>query len=714
MKAQVAKEHSSTKTRPSKAGSFRLIVALCVFFGIGSIALGIQHVLMQRASLQNAQSTARRVAIDQASIINARLQKITPVAEGIAADLTSGTLKPEDVTPRLRKALEENPDLFEAGIAYVPYARGPGVKLSSPHANRDGAGINDFLLEQRYDYTTYDWYKDGMAAAGPHWGEPYLGGATKTLVVGYSVPFYRKDDPKTPIGLVRTNLSLNQIHRIISNLGLGETGYGFLLSRKGVYMSDPVADYMREQRTIFDIARLRNDPGRKRLGDKVVAGQPGQEEGLSGVNGQATWMFTEPIPVSGWSLGTVFMQNEMALEPQVLRRSLIRIGSCSMAFLLLLSVLWFRVYEGADRSLWNMAVGTAAIFVAGISLIWWLTLQYPDRNGEVGVHIYDDSSLQKFLSMNVKSPEDAQPLAEIKTGIFIRTMRFGTANDVSLTGQIWQRYDKTLKDFTPGFMMPNAETVDVKEAYRFDEGDQQVVGWDFKATLRERFEGSIKYPFDRAMVRVPIAMKGFYKNAVLTPDLESYQLLVPTSLPGTDKSLVLPGWNLASTYFIYTPTEMGTNFGVPRTLEQDKGYELAFTMIAQRQFLDPFISSVLPIIVVASLLFGLLVIGSKQSHKVSATGFKATDIVRAGVTLLFPVLLAQVNLRSKIGSSNIIYIEYFYFVLYTAILGVAANALLFTLKGHGISQFRDNLIPKLMFWPYLLGACFGVTLIFLY
>ena len=713
MKADAAKEHSPRIARSSSI--FRIILALCVVFGAAAVALSVQHVLMQRAALQNAKNTARRVAIDQASIINTRLQKITPIAEGIAADLTSGALKPDDVTPRLRKALEENPDLFEAGIAYVPYARGPGVRLSSPHVSRDGTTrINEFLLEQRYDYTTYDWYKDGMAAGGPHWGEPYLGGATKTLVVGYSVPFYRKDDLKTPVGLVRTNLSLNQIHRIISNLGLGETGYGFLLSRKGVYMSDPVEDYMREQKTIFDIARLRNDAGRKRLGDKVVAGQAGQEEGLSGVNGQSTWMFTEPIPATGWSLGTVFMQAEMALEPQVLRRNLIRVGACSMAFLLLLSVLAFRVYGGTDRSLWNMVVASAAIFVIGISFIWWLTLHYPDRNGEVGVHIYDNSSLEKFLGMNVRSPEDTRPLAEVKTGIFIRTMRFGTSNDVSMAGQVWQRYDKTTKDFTPGFTMPNAETLDIKEAYRFDQGNQQVVGWDFKATLRERFEGATKYPFDRAMVRVPITSKGFFKNVVLTPDLESYQLLVPTSLPGTDKQLVLPGWNLASTYFLYTPTDLGTNFGVPSTLEQDKGYEMAFTMIAQRQFLDPFISSVLPIIVVASLLFGLLIIGSKQSHKVSATGFKATDIIRAAVTLLFPVLLAQVNLRTKIGASNIIYIEYFYFVLYTAILGVAANALWFTLKGHGISQYRDNLIPKLMFWPYLLGACFGVSLIFLY
>jgi hypothetical protein len=59
---------------------------------------------------------------------------------------------------------------------------------------------------------------------------------------------------------------------------------------------------------------------------------------------------------------------------------------------------------------------------------------------------------------------------------------------------------------------------------------------------------------------------------------------------------------------------------------------------------------------------------------------------------------------------------YYWVTFYTAVLGVAgvaANALLFTLKGHGISQYRDNLIPKLLFWPYLLGACFDVTLIFL-
>lgn len=694
---------------------FRMTAVFAVIFGIATVALAIQHLVNEGRALREAKSEARRIAIEQVRVIGDRLEKLTPVAERIAADLSSGALKPEDAQDCLQQALEKNPDLFEAGIAYLPYAWDPNVRLFSPHVSRNGAGFSRFQLHNTYDYTTKDWFTSGIAAGGRHWYEPYFGTATNTLIVGHSVPFYRKGDPtRTVIGLVRTNMSLDHIRQIVSSLGLGETGYAFLLSRQGVYLSDPVEDYVRELRTISDIARLQGDEGRKRLGEKVLAGQRGEEEGKSGITGQATWMFTEPIPITGWSIGTVFMKDEMLLEPHVLRRSLIRIECCLMIFLLFLSLLWLLRHEANDRRLWYTAMASSAILMAGICAVWWMTLRYPDRNGEVGVHIYDAANLQKFVATSMKSLGNAAPPQQVRTGIFVRTMRFGTANDVQMSGSMWQRFDSNLKDFTPGFTIPNAETLDLKETYHTKTGDQEVVGWDFKATMREPFAGSTKYPFDRAMVRVRIAAKGFYKNIVLTPDLESYQLLVPTSLPGTDKALVLPGWKLISSYFNYSPSTAGTSFGIGTAVEQATSQELGFTMIAQRNFLDPFVSSVLPLIVVAALLFVTLIMVSKQATKVAATGFKGGDVLRGSVTLLFPALVAQVNLRSKIGSSTIIYIEYFYFVLYAAILVVSANSLLFMLKERGVSNYRDNILAKLIFWPALLGAFFVVTLVFLY
>jgi hypothetical protein len=700
----------------AKTQAFQVVLVLCVLCAIGAVVLSVQQVLLQRSALTQEKEKARTVAIDLARTINAKLASLTPVATAIASDLSSGKLSTEAAPARLKRILEENPDLFEAGIAYIPFAKDPKRRLFSPHVAREGERILDFQLEDRYDYTTYAWFKDGLAAGAPHWGEPYFGGATKTLVVGYSAPFYRPgDSSRTPIGLVRTNLSLNQIHKIVSSLSLGQTGYGFLLSRKGVYLSDPVDEYAHNQRTIFDIARAHRDSGRQRLGEKAIAGQPAEEESISGVNDQPTWIFSQPVPEAGWSLGTVFMQNEVALEPALIRRGSIKILCGWMSFFFLLALLWFRRHEATEGSLWKMVVATGGLLIIGISFIWWLTLRYPDRNGEIGVHIFDEASLSKFLAQNSKSLSANNQRNQVKTGIFIRTMRFGTANDVSLTGQIWQRYrEDPDRQFTPGFKLLDAESAETKEAYHLKGTDGDVIGWDFRATLRQPFTGAIKYPFDRAVVRIRIAPAEFYRNVTIIPDLDAYQLLAPSALPGTDKALVLPGWRLNQAYFLYSPANYGTNFGIETNLEQGRANELAFTLIAERQFLDPFISSVLPIIVVSCLLFGLLIVGSKQQSKVAATGFKATDVVRASVALLFPALIAQVNLRTKIGSSTIIYIEYFYFILYTAILGVSANALLFTLTGHGFSQYRDNLIPKLVFWPYLLGACFGVTILFLY
>jgi hypothetical protein len=38
---------------------------------------------------------------------------------------------------------------------------------------------------------------------------------------------------------------------------------------------------------------------------------------------------------------------------------------------------------------------------------------------------------------------------------------------------------------------------------------------------------------------------------LLIPDLEGYQLINPSSLPGVEKNLVLPGWNPKKSFFQY-------------------------------------------------------------------------------------------------------------------------------------------------------------------
>lgn len=698
------------RTREAGKRVFQAALVLAILSGIGAVILASQFTLSHRRALKQEKGRAKAIAVEQARNIDALLTSVTPFARGVAEDLSSGTIDEKEAMARLKLALQTREELFEAGIAYVPYSKSPNRRLYAPHVARHAEAIREFKVEDSYDYTTYDWFKDGISAGAPHWGEPYFGSATKSLVVGYSVPFYRPGaSTKAPIGLVRTNLSLNKIQNIVSSLSLAKTGYLFLLSRKGLYIADPNEEYMHSHLSIFDVSLKLEDEGRARLGVKAVAGKPAEEESVSGVTGQSIWIFSEPLPQAGWSLGAVFLQDEVAMAPSVIRHAMINIACCVMLSLALSSILWLWRDGITPVNLWKMVLPLSCLFVLGIGFVWWLTLHYPDRDGEIGVRIYDQEALRHFLDRMVDSSAE-----RVRTGIFIRTMRFGTANDVSVTGQIWQSFDSPKDHPVPEFRLPDAESVETREVYRFRKDPVETVGWDFNATLRQPFLGVIKYPFDRALVRIRIAAKECCQSILLTPDLGAYRLLAPSTLPGTDKALVLRGWRLQESYFNYAPVNYGTTFGRESGLEELKMHELGFTLIAQREFLDPFISSVLPIIVVACLLFGLLILSSKEQAKVDATGFKARDVVAASAALLFPVLLAQLNLRSKIGSVTIIYIEYFYFVLYAAILGVAANMLTFILAGHGFPQYGDNLIPKLAFWPCLLGACFGITLLFLY
>lgn len=211
-----------------------------------------------------------------------------------------------------------------------------------------------------------------------------------------------------------------------------------------------------------------------------------------------------------------------------------------------------------------------------------------------------------------------------------------------------------------------------------------------------------------------ILPKDFDTSQILVPDLDAYQLLNPAALPGIDKDMVIPGWTQKRSYFGFLERTYGTNFGVAKFVGRELSPELCFQFVLGRKFLDPFISTMLPVIVVACLLFTLLMAGTKIKEKVAATGFKATDILRAAATLLFPVVFAQINLRGRLAASGLLYLEYFYFVMYAIILLVAVNALAFSLGEEGPLHHRDNALPKLLYWPVVLGSFFAISMGFLY
>ncbi len=290
------------------------------------------------------------------------------------------------------------------------------------------------------------------------------------------------------------------------------------------------------------------------------------------------------------------------------------------------------------------------------------------------------------------------------TGIFIQSIKFDSSHNVVLTGYVWQKYiDGIHNGLSRGFVMPEEESSNIIEAYRQREGNTEVVGWYFTVSLRERFDYS-KYPFGTENVWIRLWHKDFEKNVVLTPDLAAYNVMNPMSLPGLEEEFVLSGWKINESFFSYRKHSYNTNFGLDNYVGQIKFPELYFNVILKKEFLSPFITNILPVSVVLFLLFAILLIGNK----------KLLEIVSSSAAFFLVVIFSQIDLREKISTNEIIYMEHFYFIAYLVILAVAVNSVLYSRTKIKIIHYDDNLISHVLYWPVIMSLMLGITLFIFY
>lgn len=157
------------------------------------------------------------------------------------------------------------------------------------------AGLRSYQMEASLDYAATEWYREGLAAEG--WSEPHLSRTTNTLVAGYHVHFRRPGAPGTqPQGMVRIDLSMDGIRKIVSSLSLGRTGYGFLNSPKGVYLAHPREDLVTRQKLLSEEAEELDEASRLRLAELARTGARGHVETISSLANLPVMVFTEPIP----------------------------------------------------------------------------------------------------------------------------------------------------------------------------------------------------------------------------------------------------------------------------------------------------------------------------------------------------------------------------------------------------------------------------------
>ena len=376
-----------------------------------------------------------------------------------------------------------------------------------------------------------------------------------------------------------------------------------------------------------------------------------------------------------------------------------------------------------NHTIWWLVSFCSIIALISVLVSYWIEMNdYKNATRQLVDKQATNSFLRKLESDRVNRGEAySEPLIKVKTGIFIQSLAFYNSSEVSITGYIWQRYEDGVNDFIKpdqteiGFILPDqidSSTGPVpREAYRLRNGKEEVIGWYFEAILKQSFD-YFYYPFDHKTVWVRLLPRDFARNIVLVPDFDAYNSTGPKDIFGIEDEIVLGTWERKNTYFNYKLSNYDTNFGISTYIGLDSFPELNYNFVIKRKFKNAFIIHLLPLFLVAALLFGSLLTISADPKKAGKHGFSTSSVLGVCSALFFVVLMAHIQLREQFASTTIVYMEWFYFLMYGLLVAVFINTYLFSAKGARwlkIVHYGDNLVPKIAFWPVMLGGMVLIT-----
>ncbi|MCA0873990.1 hypothetical protein LCL97_24485 [Seohaeicola saemankumensis] len=364
-----------------------------------------------------------------------------------------------------------------------------------------------------------------------------------------------------------------------------------------------------------------------------------------------------------------------------------------------------------ERTIWLVSCAVSVVLMYLLFQLWGVMNHFEADPTQLN----DQGAVDSYLQV-----QDYRPEYQVRTGIFVQSLEFLGASDVRVSGYVWQHFEDGVHDAIKpglgeaGFLLP--ERVDVgsglvEQAYRHRQDGTEVIGWYFEQTLRQTFDYK-DYPFDHKTVWIRLWPNGFSDDILLVPDFGAYPKTGIKDIFGIDERIVMGTWERENTYFDYKLSDLSASFGLAR-LPVRAGYpELHYNFVVKRKFGNAFIVHMVPLFVVATLLFGAMMTVTRHEPLADRHDFSTSSVIGTCSVLFFVVLLAHVQLREGFAGSPVIYMEYFYFLMYFLLLGVSVNTYFFAseaIPSLRIIHFRDNLIPKAAFWPVVLASMAIIT-----
>ena len=345
---------------------------------VGTILLYQNYQRTYNRFVDDAQKNALKVTKKASLELDQFIIMLKPLAESFAKQLGEKNYTKEEIVQLIK---DKKPvEVAGFGVNFLPYKVDKDTKLFGRNYMEQGGKQNMIAIEDEFDYTKpeYTWFWDPIKK-GAHFLEPYFGPSSKTILAEYSAPIYRTDSKgnKEAIGIVFANQSVEHLQHILDTLFLGKSGYWFILTPQGKYLAHPQSKYIHKGYTIYDVAKDLNNPGLAEIAKEITAGKEVVFEYNNEITGFPSWLISDTIAGTPWSIVGIFDKGPLPLDQNILRRKLIH-PSISFFLFILFSTLFVMALKHTGKAFsWWIAMSIISLgFLIQIVWIWYVIREF--------------------------------------------------------------------------------------------------------------------------------------------------------------------------------------------------------------------------------------------------------------------------------------------------------------------------------------------------
>ncbi|MFY1112231.1 MAG: histidine kinase dimerization/phosphoacceptor domain -containing protein [Methanosarcinaceae archaeon] len=239
----------------------------------------------------------------------------------------------EEVKNILRRVLEEKPNLIGAYVGFEPnafdgrdadYADTPGYDSTGrfvPYCNNINGPT---IIEPLVDYESSDYYQLPKSTNKDVLTEPYF--YEGIFMVSYDSPIIRDGEF---VGIAGVDVPLEYLDDVISDIQAFDTGYAFMVSNTGIFLSHPTNKEWIGKRS------LRDSEAEEVLAaaEDIQNGVGGHIETTDPTTGKTVVMFYEPVKTGEFAFVLAVPKEEMLAGVTDLRNRLLIISAISILFM---------------------------------------------------------------------------------------------------------------------------------------------------------------------------------------------------------------------------------------------------------------------------------------------------------------------------------------------------------------------------------------------